>query len=544
MALMQQTTQPPVHLPWWRAHALAVLAFVAGLILWSIFVLGTHHQLEDAHITFRHVANLLHGDGLVFNPGERVLGTTTPLGALLLALCAWPFGADAVPAVAMVVMPLCGLAAGVVGYLLLVRHGIPKPAAALGMAIFYAHPHVIRTGIGGMETPLVLLLMLLSLWACGERRYLATGVLCGLLLLTRIDGIIWVGLVFIASLRFTRRQLLLQAAACVAVLLPWLIVATLYYGSPVPHTVIAKGVVRPGMERVLLDPARIMAYIEWYASGMGLPWRWATLPWFALVALGMWRVSRIKGSVLGVIAAFPLAFAVIMYAGRSPRFTWYLLPITLCALFLGAIGVHDAWRRLAGIVFARIPRAQFPASAGIVVLLLPVYIWLVGQPTLHTLTITQQNEDAMRRGAGLWLRRHTPPDATVSMEAIGYQGYFSRRYIIDTAGLITPRVTEYQRHTRDNAQVFEWIREELRPDYIVLRSFEVDTNRHFNGGPLFATPEKAARFHATYREAVRFAAPNIKRLPDGSPDLNASLLCRITIYQRIPPADSAAKLTK
>lgn len=41
--------------------------------------------LDDAYITYRYTRNILAGNGFVFNPGERELGTTTPLYTLLLA---------------------------------------------------------------------------------------------------------------------------------------------------------------------------------------------------------------------------------------------------------------------------------------------------------------------------------------------------------------------------------------------------------------------------------------------------------------------------
>ena len=34
---------------------------------------------DDAYITLRYAENLSGGQGFTFNPGERVLGTTTPL---------------------------------------------------------------------------------------------------------------------------------------------------------------------------------------------------------------------------------------------------------------------------------------------------------------------------------------------------------------------------------------------------------------------------------------------------------------------------------
>ncbi len=41
--------------------------------------------VDDAYITFRYARNLIEGQGLVYNPGELVLGTTTPLFALIMA---------------------------------------------------------------------------------------------------------------------------------------------------------------------------------------------------------------------------------------------------------------------------------------------------------------------------------------------------------------------------------------------------------------------------------------------------------------------------
>src|SRR5437763_1345346 len=51
------------------------------------YALYTQQAWEDFFITFRHSCNLCEGNGLVYNPGERVHGFTSPLGVLLPALC-------------------------------------------------------------------------------------------------------------------------------------------------------------------------------------------------------------------------------------------------------------------------------------------------------------------------------------------------------------------------------------------------------------------------------------------------------------------------
>jgi hypothetical protein len=41
---------------------------------------------DDAFIIFRYAKNLVAGHGFVYNPGERVLGTTAPLWGMVSAI--------------------------------------------------------------------------------------------------------------------------------------------------------------------------------------------------------------------------------------------------------------------------------------------------------------------------------------------------------------------------------------------------------------------------------------------------------------------------
>jgi len=508
-----------------RGILLPSLALAFGAAVWTLTAAYTHFKLEDAFITFRYSANILRGDGFVFNPGERVLGTTTPLQTLILACLAYPFGPRTVPTVAAIIMPIFGLCAGVVLYGALVKRGVPVPAAALGMAMLYADVAVIRTGIGGMETPLALLLMALSLWALVARRPAATGVFCGLLVLCRIDGLVWTALIFIAALLSMRKAVLVQAAAFALTLLPWIIFATLYFGSPVPNSMLAKGVVRPGMARALLDPERAIAYVRWFISGTGIGADIRLFPlWATALVVGAWRILRDKPRTLGVLVAFPPVYALMMYLGRAPRYEWYLLPITFVSLPIAALGLYVIYHAVADRLMRGNAKAVSYVGAVVIVALAAGYCSAGVPMMLRHLRMAQENEDGFRRVVGLWLREHTDPNASVAMEAIGYQGYYSERRVIDMAGLVTPRSVQFKRRTRQNGQIFDWILRDFRPDCIVLRSFEVDTNKHFNGGPLFLTPEKQRRFRSTYREAARFDAP----YPESAP-----LVRHLTVYERV-----------
>ncbi len=66
-----------------RQHSLVALALllVALVHTWQF----RHHLTDDAFISFRYLANLFAGHGLVYNPGERVWGYTNFLWMAALA---------------------------------------------------------------------------------------------------------------------------------------------------------------------------------------------------------------------------------------------------------------------------------------------------------------------------------------------------------------------------------------------------------------------------------------------------------------------------
>ena len=64
-----------------------LIAFLLAALAIAARLLPGARTIDDAFITFRYARNLLLGRGFVFNPGEHVLGTTTPLYTLMLS--AW-----------------------------------------------------------------------------------------------------------------------------------------------------------------------------------------------------------------------------------------------------------------------------------------------------------------------------------------------------------------------------------------------------------------------------------------------------------------------
>jgi hypothetical protein len=147
---------------------------------------------------------------------------------------------------------------------------------------------------------------------------------------------------------------------------PWLGFTVLYFGSPVPNTLKAKGVIRPGAESLLFQAQHFARLSQWYLSGAGIvcrtPFCWF---WVALLILGAYVIYRTKQREALLLTLFPLVYAVVMYFGRAPMYQWYLLPMLFCCLFLAGLGL--------GQIITYLSRKgaawRFPAAMGAAVLL-------------------------------------------------------------------------------------------------------------------------------------------------------------------------------
>src|SRR4051794_13784330 len=202
---------------------------------------------DDSYITYRYAQNLLAGNGFVYNPGEHVLSTTTPLYALILALfgVAWPD----LPATSHALSVAALFGGALLMYLLLARRGLALAGLFLG-ALWILSP--LTVAVYSSESLLHVLLIWGALYAY-DRGRLNWAMLCaGLAVVNRGDGAlvaIALGLHWFAVRVFGPQrwgELRLQRLPWTAlgvfalVTLPWYAFSWLSYGSPAPATLAAK----------------------------------------------------------------------------------------------------------------------------------------------------------------------------------------------------------------------------------------------------------------------------------------------------------------
>lgn len=310
-----------------RARWALALCLGGGLVCAYLFRDLRH---DDAFITFRYARNIANGLGFVFNPGgERVFGTTTPLFTLLIAGAYKLMGA-AIPVFAVTVS---ALALGVQAFLVWrwLREQLPVTAALAAALILVglADSH----GYFALETNLTVALGLCAVEAYRSGRGKLCGVLLGLAFLTRYDACLF-GLPILALTRRTEAKRVIPVillGALVAV--PWLVFATLYFGTPLPHTLGAKlgmtsfhryvgATLRYGSELPGLEvpfAIRIVPLLALSAHGLLVLFRRCPpLFWFAVQAVVLTTVYAAIGSPSGHtwhVYGAVLAFRLTLVAG-------------------------------------------------------------------------------------------------------------------------------------------------------------------------------------------------------------------------------------
>ncbi len=224
-----------------------LLLFLAACI-YAIILLRTLWISDDAAITLRSVMQFTHGQGLVFNLGERVQAYTHPLWFFLLS-----FGYVLVGNIFYATFLVSFLTSSAAVYLFIRTMTIGySQAIALLFILPFSQAFIDYSG-SGLETPLVYLLsVLFVIWFMqAEQQNFAKSCFklwlgVSLLYLTRPDAILIVlpalGYAVFQQVRTTKSitQAIFQALGGLAPAIVWTGFSIIYYGFPFPNTAYAK----------------------------------------------------------------------------------------------------------------------------------------------------------------------------------------------------------------------------------------------------------------------------------------------------------------
>jgi arabinofuranosyltransferase len=434
-----------------------LLAVLVAALAVAARVLPGPRTIDDAYITFRYARNLLEGNGPVFNPGQPVLGTTTPLYLGILAAAALPLGGGAAsfPLIALVINAL----ADALSCLLLIRIGysLRSPGAGWAAAVLWAvSPMSVTFAVGGLETSVYILLLLSVLYFRLQGKITAVSFLAGLAFLARPDALILVGLVWLelawsfvrrGGVRNGTRRLVLVSLPFLFILLVWSGFAFWYYGTLLPHSLLAKSVayrLDPGSGLVRLIQHYGTPFFENLTFGSAVLALTAPLYLFLSVT-GICRAEKMQPrSGAAAVLLYPWAYFAVFSIANPLIFRWYLappLPFLFLTIFLGLAALlglpPTGGSPLRKILFGALAVAALAFS---------LRDWRLSAdhgPSAPAPEMAFIRLELLYRQVAEDLQPVLRPEDTVAAGDVGVLGYFLDTKILDTVGLNSPEAVRF-----------------------------------------------------------------------------------------------------
>jgi hypothetical protein len=469
-----------------------LLAFVAGaLIARIVFWVTTNRMFEDGLTTITHARNVPLGLGLTHHPGEGPIhGFTSALGVLI------PLVGELIhEGSGMLAMRLASLAAACVaiGYARFLCRDLrigTFPTAFL-LAYLAFDQNMIFFGMSGMETQVAVAVLLAGVYHVRRIEFVAAGICLGLAPLVRPEFVLWLAPAFVYLMRKNLRGTLVTGGIAAGFVAPWVAFTTVYYGSPIPNTIVAKSTIYP-IPPFFTDGS-ITAWFQWLTSQIAghlallvyhlEPFRevWSTakvpIPQPVLIAIA---IVSAYFFVLGVFAIrdhrdmWPaLTFVALFFAYRIyfiptlNYYDWYWPPFMAVFTLFVALGMQ---RMATPIVNSPRYLALAPKTAAAVLGI----AFAIHMPFSFVVeSHVQSIEGQIRTNVGLYLRAHVAPGQSVLSESAGYIGFYSNVDLHDYPGLTSKiSVHALQSLPPDHRGIADLIAA-IRPDWLVLRPWEL-----------------------------------------------------------------------
>jgi len=437
-------------------------AFVLGLAALIRTAVGLwlgFRPFDDSYITFRYGLNLASGHGFVYNLGEPVLGTTAPLWAMVLALCA-ATGAP-IEQASLGISLTCDAASAFLLLRLLTALGFGAGIPLAGAMLFLGFFDYFSLARSGMESSFFVFLVLGSLASIASRRLVIAAVFTALAALTRPEGVLLVVLLPVA-LWYCRADLRTRdAVTAIGVMLAiagsWAVYAMRTFGSVVPQSIVAKAA-------MFKDPA--LAQFSWnnialfflrgqFGGEIFTRTYIQLMPVTSLLALvgAAWLTMNLlrgrEGSAIPRVALllfFPGAYvAGLALSHAFTYFPWYYAPIYPFLAVLVPIGTAAATRSSAKAV-------------------LVVTVVLVAAQIAAAVIVKMPSDSTFWVDGYFEMSERVPRDASVRVAApeIGAVGWrVWPAAILDMAGLVTPEAVGVAPETYFKLK---------RPEYLIVRT--------------------------------------------------------------------------
>ena len=428
-----------------------LLAVVFTVLVKLLFLL-THHIQEDAFITWRVAQNLLDYGVIGFNGETKISASTTHLYVFVSYVFNLIFGKENFIYPLLIFNSLLFT----IGSYFLSKLILENPVhQAIFIFLFGILPPSIKISILGMEYGILFFLEMALLYFGFKQNKIWAQILFPILILfTRIDTVIFLGIVFLVDIIWNKKIrwfYILGGILGVAVLMSF---NWFYFGELVNNTIVAKSVT--------------------YAKNMSLALQWK---YFLMNYGNFWGMLKLPGdfnpfTILVLVFEF-LAFLYIVSKRESKNlFIWiiFLFGWTKQLIFISQRSYFDWYYWVPQILLFAVILVfvleQKTYKFWCISLLLIFYILpMAAFQTIHSIA-TGNGEWNYRRSIGLFLKDYEKDkNQYILLEPAGYIPYFSGLKAIDEVGLVDKEIqTEIK---KDKANYWKNTVEKRKPKYLL-----------------------------------------------------------------------------
>ncbi|MGZ9223969.1 MAG: hypothetical protein ACXW4M_00285 [Anaerolineales bacterium] len=435
--------------------AVAALAAVLFYLLVSALIFRIGFPLDDSWIHLTYARNFAGHGEWAYRLGERSAGSTSPLWTVLLAIgflvrlapYLWTYF------LGWVVLTVLAIHAENVARKLV---GSYKPRLPWVGLFFVFAWHLTWSAVSGMETLLhgFIVFVVLAALMSGTRRYLTLGLLAGLSIWVRPDGLTLLGPILLTAFLCEDNWSMRGEAVFKtligfgALFLPYLLFNLVLSGNPMPNTFYAK---QAEYEAYWLSKSftqRVSDYL----------WPIIASPFLVLIpGVFIWANRSFRTRNWGALAGVIWFFGYLMiYFMRLPAYQHgrYMIP---------AFPIMYLWGLLGLLEFAKSTSVnrRFVLLWQMIIGVLCIAFGFIGarQNAYDVYWIESEMVETAK-----WVKQNLPPESVLAVHDIGALGYYVQNPLIDLAGLITPEVVPF---IRDETRLVEYL-DSSAAEYLIV----------------------------------------------------------------------------
>ncbi len=459
----------------------AAVIFGAGVyLLASFFIYRIGFPLDDSWIHLTYARNLALYGQWAFQLGHLSAGSTAPLWTFLLALGFWLGLAPYFWTYLLGGLALFGLAVLMekTARRLISTYNPRLPWIGLFFAFEW---HFLWASMSGMETLLHALLVtsVLAALMTGSRRYLTLGLLTGLSVWVRPDGLTLLAPVVLViflvekSIAEKGRALVLYFIGFGSLFVPYLLFNLWLSHTPMPNTFYAKQTEYAAWQaRPILE--RLADLLFQLLTGPGV----ILLPGAIAAA-----VLSIRRRAWPIIAAMLWCGGyLLLYILRLPAYQHgrYLMPAMPVFFLFGLLAFLEFQT---STLFRRF-QWRVKTTWQVSIILVTLLFFGLGARSYGEDVGLIESEMVV---TAKWVSQNIPAGAVVAAHDIGALGYFDNHELIDLAGLVSPEVIPFM---RDESQLAVFLNQRGANYLIAFPAFYPELTR--TAKPVFVSGGKFA----------------------------------------------------